>query len=194
MRYAIATYILMAVLVSFLGFVVEDGWLALTKGYIDNRNMHLPFLFGYGIAMVGLYLIPFQIKKKETFVRFIIYFVLVMLAVSVGEIILGTLVEKVCHFYWWDYTVIPLHITRYTSVPTSLGFALIITTFMDKFCIPILDQLAAIPAERATVLAWILGVSLSVDMVYSMYKMYRNHGGLKIWKKQLPRHSYQESF
>lgn len=43
MRYAIATYILMAVLVSFLGFVVEDGWLALTKGYIDNRNMHLPF-------------------------------------------------------------------------------------------------------------------------------------------------------
>ncbi len=112
MRYAIATYILMAVLVSFLGFVVEDGWLALTKGYIDNRNMHLPFLFGYGIAMVGLYLIlgtpatmilPFQIKKKETFVRFIIYFVLVMLAVSVGEIILGTLVEKVCHFYWWDY-------------------------------------------------------------------------------------------
>lgn len=55
MRYAIATYILMAVLVSFLGFVVEDGWLALTKGYIDNRNMHLPFLFGYGIAMVGLY-------------------------------------------------------------------------------------------------------------------------------------------
>lgn len=203
MRYAIATYILMAVLVSFLGFVVEDGWLALTKGYIDNRNMHLPFLFGYGIAMVGLYLIlgtpatmilPFQIKKKETFVRFIIYFVLVMLAVSVGEIILGTLVEKVCHFYWWDYTVIPLHITRYTSVPTSLGFALIITTFMDKFCIPILDHLAAIPAERATVLAWILGVSLSVDMVYSMYKMYRNHGGLKIWKKQLPRHSYLESF
>ena len=97
MKYTIATYILMAVLVSFLGFVVEDGWLALTKGYIDNRNMHLPFLFGYGIAMVGLYLIlgtpatmilPFQIKKKETFVRFIIYFVLVMLAVSVGEIIL----------------------------------------------------------------------------------------------------------
>ena len=117
-----------------------------------------------------------------------------MLAVSVGEIILGTLVEKICHFYWWDYTVIPLHITRYTSVPTSLGFALIITTFMDKFCMPILDHLAAIPAERATVLAWILGVSLSVDMVYSMYKMYRNHGGLKIWKKQLPRHSYQESF
>lgn len=51
-------------------------------------------------------ILPFQIKKKETFVRFIIYFVLVTLAVSVGEIILGTLVEKVCHFYWWDYTVI----------------------------------------------------------------------------------------
>ena len=33
--------------ISFLGFCVENLWLAITKGYMDNRNMLFPFLFGY---------------------------------------------------------------------------------------------------------------------------------------------------
>ena len=46
LTYSIPCIILMATVVSFLGFVVENVWLAFTKGYIDNRNMALPFLLG----------------------------------------------------------------------------------------------------------------------------------------------------
>ena len=33
--------------VSFLGFVVENIWLAAIKGYMDNRGVRFPFLIGY---------------------------------------------------------------------------------------------------------------------------------------------------
>ena len=203
MEYSISTYILMGVLISLIGWIVENAWLALTRGYIDNRNMHLPFLFGYGVAAVALFLIvgtpstmllPFEVKKKETFVRLLIYFLLMVVLVSIGEIILGTVVEKTCHFYYWDYTVIPMHITRYTSIPTSMGFALIITTFMDKCFVPIMNHLAAIPAGRATFLAWALGVALTADFVISFLKMHKLHHGLKLWRRNLSRHSFQQSF
>ncbi|MGN1204253.1 MAG: hypothetical protein ACI4SA_04260, partial [Lachnospiraceae bacterium] len=114
--------------------------------------------------------------------------------VSVGEILLGTIVEKTCHFYYWDYSVIPLHITRYTSIPTSMGFALIITTFMDKCFVPLMNHLAAIETGRATFLAWTLGVALTADFVFSFIKMHQLHGGLKLWRKNLSGHFFQESF
>ena len=44
MKYTIATYILMAVLVSFLGFVVEDGWLALTGLYRQPEHASAVFI------------------------------------------------------------------------------------------------------------------------------------------------------
>lgn len=50
MKYTYYQLGIMAAVVSFLGFVVENIWLAMTKGYINNRNMNAPFLQGYGLA------------------------------------------------------------------------------------------------------------------------------------------------
>ena len=61
--------------------------------------------------------------------------------VSIGEILLGFFVEKTGHFYYWNYSSIPLHFTKYTSVPTSLGFALIITLFMNYAYVPLLKKI-----------------------------------------------------
>lgn len=33
------------VIISFLGFVVENIWIAGTKGFMDNRGIFLPFLW-----------------------------------------------------------------------------------------------------------------------------------------------------
>ena len=46
----------MIILISFVGFLVENIWNFLTSGQIDNRNMHLPFILGYGLAILGVYL------------------------------------------------------------------------------------------------------------------------------------------
>ena len=84
--YTLDEMLTLIVIVSFLGFCLENVWLALRKGYIDNRNMYLPFLFGYGLAVSGGYLV-FGLPDAEHLER---YWITVFIAVSVGEILLGT--------------------------------------------------------------------------------------------------------
>ena len=45
---------IMIAIISFLGFLLENAWLAIRKGFIDNRNMFAPFLVGYGLAVADL--------------------------------------------------------------------------------------------------------------------------------------------
>lgn len=169
--------------VSFLGFVVENVWLSITKGFIDNRNMYFPFLMGYGLAIVAIYVLfgtpgelLFMGKKlsiKRKFVEKLLYFLVVMLCVCLGEIVLGTLVEKICHFYWWDYSRLPMHITRYTSIPTSTGFTLMIIVFMEYLFVPLLEYFKAWEYEKLYFTATLLMVLMTGDFLCNAYKMYK---------------------
>ena len=179
-------------IVSFLGFAVENIWLAITKGFIDNRNMCLPFLIGYGLAIVAIYLMfgtPAELiffgKKlpvKSAFVRTLIYFLAVMVCVSVGEILLGTLVEKTCHLYWWDYTRLPLHITRYTSIPTSIAFSLLITTFMRLFFQPLMDWFLQMDLDTLRVTSMTFMTLMTVDFLFNAVRIFKEKKLTPIWK------------
>lgn len=111
---------------SFIGFCVENLWICARFGYMDNRNMHLPFLLGYGIAVFLIYMLIGEPQEEGD----PIYFMQVFFMVSCGEVTMGLLVEKVCGFYYWDYSALPFHVTRYTSLFTSLGFTLMTMGFM----------------------------------------------------------------
>lgn len=145
MKYTASAYLLTITIISFLGYCVENIWLALTQQYIDNRNMFFPFLLGYGLTVVGIYLIfgtPKKWLKKRTASKalvYLAYFALMIVIVSIGEIILGKAVEYFCGFAYWNYEKVPFHFTKYTSVPTSMGFAGIIEFLWNfswsPFCI-----------------------------------------------------------
>lgn len=181
--------------VSFLGFVVENVWLALTKGFIDNRNMCLPFLLGYGLAIVAIYLLigtpehlavfgkPIAVENQ--FLRTLVYFLLVMFCVSVGEIALGTFVEKTCHIVWWDYTRLPMHFTRYTSVPTSMGFAAMITIFMQRFFEPLRNHFIGMEFDKLQDTAIACMVVLVADFLYNAVRVYKNKKMQPLWRIDL---------
>ena len=57
MNYSLGAVFVMTAFISFLGFLLENIWLAARKGYIDNRNMNTPFMLGYGIAVMGFYFV-----------------------------------------------------------------------------------------------------------------------------------------
>ena len=121
------------VIASILGYMTENIWVGLRFGYWDNRGMMMPGLLGYGMAIVGLYLILGLPQKPMLFGHefffenslqgIVFYYVAAGVLVSVAEIVLGNFVEKHCEIVWWNYTGLPLHIGKYTSVPTSMGFA-----------------------------------------------------------------------
>lgn len=191
MKSLLALCMVLAV-VSFLGFVVENVWLAATKGYMDNRNAFFPFLFGYGIAILLIYIIVGTPKKlwlfgkvlviKNRFVKRLLFLLAAILCVCIGEIVLGTLVEKFCHFTWWDYSRLPLHITKYTSVPTSIAFGLLISVFMEC-CF---EPLYVFFMNWKESILWIWAVSITLlmtwDMVYHGIRMYKQCGTTNRWR------------
>ncbi len=183
-------------LISFLGFVVENLWLSVTKGYMDNRNMIFPFLIGYGLAVIAIYFL-FGTPEKVYFfgkllninsriLSYIIYFLLVMVCISVGEIVLGTVVEKTCHFYWWDYSKLPLHITRYTCIPISAAFTTFIVLFMGKAFIPIYNWFLSWNKMVLSVVSIVLMTIMVIDYVYSVYYMYTKKQMQKRWQWSPP--------
>lgn len=191
MNYSLGAVFVMTAFISFLGFLLENIWLAARKGYIDNRNMNTPFLLGYGIAVMGFYFVlgtpsnmrifgtPVECGPKSQFGA---YFLLTFILVSVGEMLLGTVIEKTCKIVWWDYTRIPLHITKYTSVPTSIGFTVVIVTFMDCFFEPIMNKLITFEYVKEGVYGGLLMAVMISDFVISMSRMYRTHELFLTWK------------
>ncbi len=186
-----AVLALVAATVSLMGFFVENIFIALTNGYMDNRNMILPFLFGYGISILVLYalygtpeqprLFRMDIGEERIAANYAKYFTLVFLTVSLGEIILGSFVERAFGIIWWDYTDIPLHFTRYTSIPTSLGFALLISFFMQVIFEPLCRLFSRLKRKALIRLASVITVILSLDFLNSALYMLINHKLLRLW-------------
>ena len=181
------TDIMMVIILSFIGFCFEDIWMIFRHGILDNRNMYLPFLLGYGLFVVALYYIigtPNKIFSKVKLKKpwsIIIYFSVCFLLVSVGELLLGLFVEKTGGYSYWDYSTIPLHITKYTSIPTSIGFALIITIFMDFIYIPLRNKIEKLSDKVPLIIVIIMLIALIVDFFISSKTMYTNNGNNTLW-------------
>lgn len=195
METLICVYGVMIAVIAFLGYITENTWLAITKGYIDNRNMNAPFLLGYGVMVLAIYflfgtpqnLADWGIMRyiPEGAASYLFYYVLSFLLVSVGEILLGTLVEKVCGIEYWNYEWIPFHLTKYTSLPTSVMFAGIITFFMSNLFDPIMRGLLQMDPQRIKVISVALTTLLVWDFIASFHKMYQKQDFNLIWKYEL---------
>lgn len=180
-NYSLIDYLAMICFISFLGFCQENIWMMLRKGYIDNRNMNLPFLLGYGVLVTGIYFIMGVPESNHIG----IYYVITFVVVSVGEILLGKIVERLCGIYYWDYTALPFHITRYTSVFTSIGFSFIITGFMGKLFIPIMDILHGEMNLNRSIVVCIIMSLLIIDFIYSFGYMIKHKNFYNKWKKEI---------
>lgn len=181
------TDIIMLAIASFIGFCFEDTWMVFRHGILDNRNMFLPCLLGYGIFLIALYYVLGtpnnlcnRIKLKRPYST-IIYYLICVILVCIGELLLGLFVEKTGGFSYWDYSTIPLHITKYTSIPTSLGFALVITLFMDFVFIPLRKNIERIAKKiPLSIVIVILGLLL-IDFIVSFSIMYTHNGSNLLW-------------
>jgi len=200
MKEQLTAFIIMILVISFLGFLLENIWLAFTKGFMDNRNMALPFLLGYGLLVVGMYILlgtPQNIRllgcELEGSNEFLYFFISAVI-VSAGEIVLGTLVEHFLGFEYWNYEWIPFHITKYTSVPTSLGFAAIITLFMGHVFPAVIEYAQELYSEKVAGLSFAIFAMCIIDMLTSYVKMYRNGGSNVWWRVDVKERKYRELF
>lgn len=188
----ITPLLMILVIASILGYMTENIWVGLRFGYWDNRGMMMPGLLGYGMAIVGLYLILGLPQKPMLFGHefffenslqgIVFYYVAAGVLVSVAEIVLGNFVEKHCEIVWWNYTGLPLHIGKYTSVPTSMGFAAMITLFMGCVFPRLYAWVVQIENLSLSILTFALTGLLIMDFGYAARYMIRNKRVNRLWQ------------
>ncbi len=161
---------MVAAIVSFLGFVVENVWIAILLIYLILGTPNKLRIFRKVLSV------------QNKILMLVIYFVGVMICVSLGEVLLGTVVEKVCHFQWWDYSKIPFHFTQYTSLPTSFMFSSMITAFMNHFFEPLCQLFLSWDKHVLMVVSVTVSGLLLGDFFYNGYKMYKTKGMIVRWK------------
>lgn len=181
-EYSVYDYIALVIVVSFLGFCLENIWLVFRKGQIDNRNMNFPFLIGYGMAILFIYFLLGVPQKGKVW----LFFLATFLIVSVGEILLGFAVEKYCGIYYWDYSTLPMHVTRYTSLFTSIGFSAVITCFFYRFFTPLMTLIKKHDCNWMHILYIVLLTVMLIDFLYSFKYMHDNQSHYDNWILHIP--------
>ncbi|MDD6728203.1 MAG: hypothetical protein PUE08_03170 [Eubacteriales bacterium] len=165
-----------------IGYWVENLFRLVSKGILDSRNQLLPFLFCYTIAMWALYLALGTPKKARIFSKQLFtkddkktqvlsqlyYFVVVFLFVFFGEIVVGTLFEKISGIQLWNYNGIPLHVTQYTSVPTCTALSAGVIVLMEYFFTPLMKKIQKIPYDILLKIDYIAGALIVADWLIMM--------------------------
>lgn len=169
--------LLVCYIAAFLGWCVENIFRAVSIGVFDSRHQLLPFLGAYGFGIFVMYLVfgtPTEMrffKKKilpertarNHILRGVVYCTLLFSLILFGEMGVGLLFEYAFGVRAWNYTNIPLHITQYTSIPTTAAFTAGIFLLM-QFAFPrALRLLDKIPDKTAFVLALVFGVLIAAD-------------------------------
>lgn len=185
-----------ACIVAFAGFVIENVFRLFCIGVIDDRHRLFPFIAEYGIVFSAIFLlfgtpknmriftkkINITAKNENTaaFLQTALYFLIVFLCIGIGEITVGLTVEKTMGIKGWNFSNIPLHITRYTSIPTDFAYTSAFTLFMHLFFDKMIDALSEISPKVLKILAIVLTTTILLDslvmlcygMMYNKYPSY----------------------
>lgn len=173
----ITTLLIICYIGAFLGFLVENLFRLIRIGVFDDRHQLLPFLCAYGIGVFVLFVVfgtptnmrffKHKILPKDTKInkalRVLLYFVTLFVVILVGEMSVGLLFEKTLGIKAWNYLNIPLHITRYTSIPTTTAFTLGIIILMECVFPVEVKTINKINSKIRFYIALILGVLILID-------------------------------
>lgn len=165
-----------------IGYWVENLFRLFSKGILDSRNQLLPFLFCYSIAMWALYFALGTPKKSRLFAKQIFdgktkesrlnsllyYFSVVFFFIFFGEIVVGKMFEAVSGIQLWNYSGIPLHITQYTSIPTTIALTVGVIILMEYFFTPLINKIQRIPRKIVLITDYVLGAMIVIDWLIMM--------------------------
>ncbi|MGN1372138.1 MAG: hypothetical protein ACI4XM_07695 [Candidatus Coprovivens sp.] len=120
-------------LYSILGHLIESLFYFIFK--IDGKSGFLYLwwtpVYGIGILVAYYFYKRFKVIKNK-YIRYSSLFLGYFFVFSILECIGGTLLEKLYGYSFWNYLNIPLHIGKYVSVFTSIGWS--IMAFLYIFC------------------------------------------------------------
>ena len=170
---------LLGIATAFIGWFVENISMLLTYGVIDARNHTLPFISVYGLIPFALHLalgnadditvfgkkIFTEKSRKNKALSNLLCFLVMCMIVFLGEFMVLHGFEILFGIELWDFRVMPLAITQYTSVITTFGFGFGTYVIFKFIYTPVLNFVRKhIKYSTAKYIAIFIGGAILVDM------------------------------
>ena len=161
--YYLPQWVLFFFIYSFIGWVWESCYVSVRKHRWVNRGfMHGPMLPLYGSGALVVLVSTISVRENMALV-----FLLGMLAATVLEYFTGAAMERIFHVRYWDYSNQKLNIHGYICVSSSLcwgGFSVLLVRVVH---LPIETAVLKIPPAVAEAIAFVLAVTVAVDLTQS---------------------------
>lgn len=160
---------------SFLGWVVEVAFHAVTMGKFVNRGfLNGPVCPIYGVGVTAILLMLGDLVQKAWVVA------LVGLAFPTAiELVTGFVLDKLFHNKWWDYSDRKLNLKGYICAEFSLLWCLAVV-FVIEIVHPLVKSFAMLFNETAgTVIVCIFGAIMIADAVITVLQILKLNRKLK---------------
>lgn len=173
----LSTLLILSYAAAFLGWWVENLFRLIAAGVFDSRHQLLPFIPVYAAGFFAIYALlgtPSGMRiggkrvlpgtgRKRGALRGALYAATLFSLILISEMATGLFFEKAFGIKGWNYTSIPLHITRYTSVPTAAAFTAGIFLLMRFAFFSAVRLVDRIPDAPAAATAAAGGILLAAD-------------------------------
>lgn len=162
-QYNIVEWLLCFYFYCFAGWIWESCYVSVKKRKWVNRGfMHGPFLPLYGSGAVTILLLTIPVQENRGLI-----FLCGLVGATILEYFTGSVMEKLFHVRYWDYSNQKFHLNGHICITSSIawGFlSVILVTVVQK---PVEHFIFAMPAITAQLLAFLLTIYIAVDLTQS---------------------------
>lgn len=189
MNFTIFELIWLFFIYSFIGWVFETVMSSLKYHRFINRGFsNGPFCFIYGVSAILMTTTLWELEERWFFL-----FLGCTIQATFVEWLIGTILERMNHHKWWDYSHKKFNYEGYICLQYSLLWGLlgyIVMKFGNPF---FLNFLNIIPEFIKTTIIWILLVVACIDFITSIAVVFRIQKETKmmhLWNDRLSKWTY----
>jgi len=169
---------LVGICMAALGWLVENLAKLVTTGIVDSRWHLLPFISPYALIPFAFHIVARDandltvfgkhIFKRKTIgtkiVSNIVTLIAIFTMVFFGELVVGTLWDKLFGVQLWNYSQLPFQVNRYAGLIPTLGYGLGAYVIFKFVHIPVLRLVQRKVSHKvALIICCTLGILIVLD-------------------------------
>ena len=163
--------LLILIIGSFAGVMVELLWCLITNGYLESRSglVYGPFNMLYGVGAAVLSLTLYRFRNRGRWLSFL------------GGFVVGSVVEYLCSWGQeallgsrsWDYTGMPFNLNGRICLLYSIFWGILGVLWIKDLYPRMSKWILKIPNHAGKIVTWVLTVFMAVNCLVSAVAVWR---------------------
>lgn len=169
-QYTVSQWLFFFFWYCFIGWIWECVYVSVNKAWkekkwnwINRGFLHGPVIPIYGFAAISILLATIPFKDN-----ILLIFILGALAASAMELVTGSLMEKIFHVKYWDYSDLPLNYKGHVCLFVSIFWGFLSILMVRVIHVPVEKIILGIPELVTEIVAVILIAVFTYDFKESL--------------------------